>query len=283
MKRTFLALLLFVLVTNCKTIEQSPHRNFEPNDKAQSESVIVEEIILSEVDLSFVPEIFRDFVPEIEIPRYFLDYNGFALEFDTLTKNAKWVSYLLCKANLGSGEERSSNFRMERRLGDLSPRDATYKNSGYDRGHLAPAADMAYSAESMYDSFFLTNASPQEPGFNRGIWKRLEEQIRKFASEKDSIYIATGPILDRTLPRLGNSSILIPEYFYKVILKKDRGNPQGIAFIMKNESASGDLRAFAVSIDSVEVLTGINFFPLLTPLQEPQAEGSFDLSFWFGN
>lgn len=283
MKRTFLALLLFVLVTNCKTIEQSPNRTFEPNEEAQSESVIVEEINLSEVDLSFVPEIFRDFVPEVEIPRYFLDYNGFALEFDTLTKNAKWVCYLLCKANLGLGEERSSNFRMERRLGDLSPRDVAYRNSGYDRGHLAPAADMAYSSESMYDSFFLTNASPQVPGFNRGIWKRLEEQVRKFASEKDSIYIATGPVLDQSLARLRNSPIVIPEYFYKVVLKRDKNNPQGIAFIMKNETASGDLKAYAVSIDSVEVLTGINFFPLLTPLQEPKAEGSFDLSFWFGN
>ncbi|SNS09516.1 endonuclease G [Belliella buryatensis] len=283
MKRTFLALLLFVLVTNCKTIEQSPNRTYEPNEEAQSESVVVEEIIPSEVDLSFVPEIFRDFVPEVEIPRYFLDYNGFALEFDTLTKNAKWVSYLLCRANLGSGEERSSNFRMERRLGDLSPRDVAYRNSGYDRGHLAPAADMAYSAESMYDSFFLTNASPQVPGFNRGIWKRLEEQIRKFASEKDSIYISTGPVLDQSLARLGNSPIVIPEYFYKVVLKKDKGNPQGIAFIMKNESATGDLKTFAVSIDSVEVLTGINFFPLLNTTQETQAESKFDLSYWFGN
>lgn len=283
MKRIFIALLLFVFVTNCKTIEQSSTRKYRSNEDTQSEPVIVEDIVFFDVDLSFVPEIFRDFVPEVRIPRYFLDYNGFALEFDMFAKNAKWVSYLLCKANLGSGEERPSNFRMERRLGELSPRDAAYRNSGYDRGHLAPAADMAYSTESMYDSFFLTNVSPQDPGFNRGIWKRLEEQIRKFALEKDSIYVVTGPVLYRSLPRLGNSSILIPEYFYKVILKKDINNHQGIAFIMKNESSSGDLKAYTVSIDSVEVLTGINFFPLLTPLQELKAEATFDLSFWFGN
>ncbi|MCH7401322.1 DNA/RNA non-specific endonuclease [Belliella kenyensis] len=283
MKRAALLLLLFTCITNCKTIETTQRKNPEPQSFSQVRSnstTIIEE---PQVDLSFVSVEFRDFVPEVISRDLFLDYNGFVLEFDTLTQHAKWVSYLLCRENLGNGQERSSNFRMEKRLGDHSPRDASYKNSGYDRGHLAPAADMSYSAESMYDSFFLTNASPQVPGFNRGIWKRLEEQIRKFATEKDSIFIATGPILDKDLPTLGNSKICIPEYYYKVILKKDPIHPQGIGFILRNESASGDLSAYAISIDSVEVMTGINFFPLLDAKQEAQAESKFDLKYWFGD
>ncbi|UJP66417.1 DNA/RNA non-specific endonuclease [Mongoliitalea daihaiensis] len=281
MKKTVLVLFIFVLVTNCKTLEPTtlskiPVPLIIPEKPAETAAI-------SSIDLSFVDQTYRGFVPEVISKDFFLDYNGFVLEFDTLTKNTKWVCYLLCKDNLGNGEERSSNFRMERRLGDFSPRDAAYRNSGYDRGHLAPAADMGYSAESMYDSFFLTNASPQVPGFNRGIWKRLEEQVRKFAAEKDSLYIATGPVLQANLPSMGDSPIRVPDYFYKVILKKDTENPQGIAFILKNEAATGDLKSFAVSIDSVEVLTGINFFPLLSPLQESKAEGKFDLSFWFDN
>lgn len=282
MKRILLVVLLFVLVTNCKTLEQGS-RN-DPSPAFQSNEPTLGQIEESPtIDLSFVPSPYRDFVPEVLDNTFFLDYNGFVLEFDTLTRHAKWVSYLLCRANLGSGEERSSNFRMERRLGDLSPRDAAYRNSGYDRGHLAPAADMSYSAESMYDSFFLTNASPQVPGFNRGIWKRLEDQVRRFASEKDSIYIATGPILHDSLPTLGNSPIRVPAYYYKVLLRKSANNPQGIAFIMKNEAATGDLSNYAVSIDSVELLTGINFFPLLNAAEEAQAESRFDLGYWFGN
>jgi len=281
MKKTVLVLFIFVLVTNCKTLE--PTTSSRVPVPLTTVEKTEENDATSSIDLSFVDETYRGFVPEVVSKDFFLDYNGFVLEFDTLTRNAKWVCYLLCRENLGNGEERASNFRMERRLGDYSPRDAAYRNSGFDRGHLAPAADMGYSAESMYDSFFLTNASPQVPGFNRGIWKRLEEQVRKFAADKDSIYVATGPVLQSNLPAIGDSPIRIPDYFYKVILKKDTENPQGIAFIMKNESASGDLKAFAVSIDSVEVLTGINFFPLLSPLQESKAEGKFDVGFWFNN
>lgn len=289
MKKISLVACILVLTTNCKTLEpisgnastQTPPPAILTPPISPSETT--ETLPVPTVDLSFVAEEFRGFVPEVSSRDFFLDYTGFVLEFDTLTRNVKWVCYLLCRENLGNGEERASNFRMERRLGDYSPRDAAYRNSGFDRGHLAPAADMGYSAESMYDSFFLTNASPQVPGFNRGIWKRLEDQVRKFAADKDSIYVATGPILQANLPAMGDSPIRIPEYFYKVILKKDTENPQGIAFIMKNESASGDLKAFAVSIDSVEVLTGINFFPLLSPLQESKAEGKFDVGFWFDN
>ncbi len=280
MKRATLVILLFVLVTNCKTLEPNSGRVSDPvtSPAEQEESY---ESISSTIDLSFVAENYRNLVPEIVSQDYFLDYNGFVLEFDTLTRHAKWVSYLLCKANLGSGEERSSNFRMDRRLGDYSPRDAAYRNSGYDRGHLAPAADMSYSAESMYDSFYLTNASPQVPGFNRGIWKRLEEQVRKFAADKDSIYVTTGPVLHDSLPYLGSGPIRIPDYYYKVILKKEGLRSEGIAFIMKNESASGDLSQYAVTIDSVEVLTGINFFPMLTSKQEAEAESRFNLTYWF--
>jgi endonuclease G len=280
MKRATLVILLFVLVTNCKTLEPNSGRVSDPvtSPAEQEESY---ESISSTIDLSFVAENYRNLVPEIVSQDYFLDYNGFVLEFDTLTRHAKWVSYLLCKANLGSGEERSSNFRMDRRLGDYSPRDAAYRNSGYDRGHLAPAADMSYSAESMYDSFYLTNASPQVPGFNRGIWKRLEEQVRKFAADKDSIYVATGPVLHDSLPYLGSTAIRIPDYYYKVILKKDAHHTEGIAFIMKNESANGDLSQYAVSIDSVEVLTGINFFPMLNASQEIQGESRYNLTYWF--
>ncbi|MCH7411023.1 DNA/RNA non-specific endonuclease [Belliella sp. DSM 111904] len=281
MKRAALIILLLVCITNCKTIE--PISRVSPKPLANSEvhsnsGFIFEE---SQIDLSFVSEAFRDFVPEVQDVDRLLDYNGFILEFDTASRNAKWVSYMLCRANLGSGEERSSNFRMDRRLGDYSPRDAAYKNSGYDRGHLAPAADMAYSAESMYDSFYLTNASPQVPGFNRGIWKRLEEQIRRFASEKDSIFVVTGPVLSEQMNSMSTSNIGVPELFFKVVMDK-RGN-QGIGFLMRNETASGKLSEFAVTIDSVEMITRINFFPLLDTKQEAQAESKFDLKYWFGD
>jgi len=230
---------------------------------------------------SYLPEAYRFAAPEAAISDYVLDYQGFVLEFDTASRNARWVCYLLCEANRGDGVERASNFRMDRRLGDYSPRDAAYRNSGYDRGHLAPAADMSYSTEAMYDSFFLSNASPQVPGFNRGIWKRLEEQVRSFAIEKDSIWIVTGPILHDNLPLMGDSPIRIPELFYKAIYKP-ASEPQGIAFVMRNVSATGDLQAYAITIDSLERLSGINFFPYLNEAERRKVQSSINLAFWFG-
>ncbi len=232
-------------------------------------------------DLSSVPEAYQNFSPLPIINEYVLDYSGFILEFDTSARNATWVCYMLCKTQLGDGVERSSNFRMESRLGTLSPRDADYRNSGYDRGHLAPAADMSFSSQSMYDSFFLTNISPQSPSFNRGIWKQLEEQIRDFAIEKDTIWVVTGPVLKGDLPKMGNTNISIPELFYKVIYKPNNAGGEGIAFLLRNEAGSNSLISYAVSIDSVEALTNINFFPLLDKEKERKIESSFNINYWF--
>jgi endonuclease G len=231
--------------------------------------------------LEYLPEAYRYYAPRTENPQYVLDYHGFVLEFDSMSRSAKWVCYALCRNNLGDGVERSGNFRMERRLGALSPKDMDYRNSGYDRGHLAPAADMSYSEEAMYDSFFLTNASPQLPGFNRGIWKRLEEKVREIAMEKDSIWVITGPVLQNTLPKLVGSDLRIPEVYFKVIYKPSSTDPQGIGFLLRNESSSADLTEFIVSIDSVESLTSIDFFPWLAPMMEAKVENKYSLPYWF--
>ncbi len=133
----------------------------------------------------------------------------------------------------------------------------------------------------MYDSFYLTNASPQTPSFNRGIWKQLEQKVRDFAIEKDTIWVITGPVLKDNLPKMGDTNISVPELFYKIIYKPNKAGGQGIAFLMKNEMGSDGLDKYAVNIDSVEKLTGLNFFPLLTYQEEQQIEASFDISWWF--
>ena len=234
------------------------------------------------VNLTGVPEAYRNFSPLPLRKEYILDYSGFVLEFDTNARNATWVCYMLCRSQLGDGVERTRNFRQENRLGNLSPRDAEYRNSGFDRGHLAPAADMSFSAQSMYDSFYLTNVSPQAPAFNRGIWKELEAQIRSFAIEKDTIWVVTGPVLSSDLPKMGTTNISIPELFYKVVYAADKAGAQGIAFLMRNEAGSDELKNYAVSIDSIESITKINFFPLLSLQEEQQIEATFNIKAWFG-
>ncbi|MFC2188412.1 DNA/RNA non-specific endonuclease [Fulvivirgaceae bacterium LMO-SS25] len=268
-----IVVLAIVLFINCSPTTSS-------SSSATTYSIVA--IPPTSFDLSSVPEAYQNYSPLPIAKEYVFDYKGFILEFDTSTRNATWVCYMLCRAQLGDGVERSSNFRMENRLGDLSPRDTEYRNSGYDRGHLAPAADMSFSSQSMYDSFYLTNVSPQLPSFNRGIWKQLEEQIRDFAIEKDTIWVVTGPVLKEGLVKMGNTNISVPELFYKVIYKPNNaGGGQGIAFLMRNEAGSNPLTSYAVNIDSVEALTNHNFFPLLSNQQERQIESTFDVDYWF--
>jgi endonuclease G len=132
----------------------------------------------------------------------------------------------------------------------------------------------------MDESFFYSNMSPQLPGFNRGIWKSLEEQVRTWAMEAGSIYVVTGPILKGDLSSIGPNQVSIPKFYYKVVLDYEQPSMHGIGMIMPNESSSLDLQHFAVSIDSVEALTGLDFFPLLPDNEEQKLESDKCLSCW---
>ena len=135
-----------------------------------------------------------------------------------------------------------------------------YLKSGYDRGHLAPAADMGYSMETMVQSFFYSNMSPQLPRFNRGVWKKLEMQVRNWAVEYDSLYIVTGPIFSDSMKVIGPHRVAVPKAYYKVLLQKRNGEWFGIGFILPNASLKGDIMQYTTTIDKVEEITGIDFF-----------------------
>tara|TARA_B110000046_G_C12884807_1_gene351734 strand:- start:20 stop:415 length:396 start_codon:yes stop_codon:yes gene_type:complete len=112
--------------------------------------------------------------------------------------------------------------------------DIDYKGSGFDRGHLAPAADMAWYADAMSESFFYSNMSPQNRFFNHGIWEKLEEEIRSWAVVYDSTQIVTGPVFTADLSQIGPNRISIPKYYYKAILDNREGRQQAIGFVLAN-------------------------------------------------
>lgn len=155
-----------------------------------------------------------------------------------------------------------------------------YLKSGYDRGHLAPAADMGWSQQAMAESFYFSNMSPQVPGFNRGIWKNLEEQVRTWAKAYDSIYVVTGPVLKDGLVQIGSNGVSIPKYYYKVILDNTGGDAKAIGFLMPNEASKEPLEKFAVSVDQVEQETGIDFFNKLPDSRENAFEKEVCIPCW---
>ncbi len=221
-------------------------------------------------------------VPLLEEGETLIIHEGYSLVYDEQIESAKWVAYHLTKDELYGLFERKDNFRADPLIKTGSAVLDDYRNSGYDRGHLVPAADLSFSKQAMSDSFYLSNMSPQEPSFNRGIWADLEAVVRNFADQNGHIYITTGPIfynLDDT-EYIGKSSVAIPDAYYKVILDYQEPELKAIAFILPNEGSSRPLESFATSVDEVESLVSVDFFPLVEDDIEENLEGSFNVALW---
>jgi endonuclease G, mitochondrial len=191
-----------------------------------------------------------------------LKYTGFTISYNETNEEPAWVAYILTRTEIQSGNQvRSENFRPDRNVSTGSATLKDYAGSGYDRGHMAPAADMKWSQVAMSESFLMSNMSPQEQGFNRGIWSRLEAKVREWAIENDSILVISGPVLKGIKKHIGPNNVGVPEYYFKVIADISAPTYKVIAFVLKNNSGNGDIYNYSVSLDSVERITGYDFFP----------------------
>jgi endonuclease G len=195
-------------------------------------------------------------------------------------EQADWVAYQITAEETIRKFQRSNKFVVDPLISTGSASETDYKGSGFDRGHLASAGDMGWSAEAMQESFYYSNMSPQDPAFNRGIWKNLEEQVRTWANKYNTLYVVTGPVLKLGLPTIGYNEVSIPEQYYKVILDYRLPEIKGIAFIMPNKGSKEPIYIYAVTIDSVETVTGIDFFEKLPDKQEVVIERNLCVDCW---
>ena len=218
--------------------------------------------------------------PAIKQTDVIIRHLGYTLSYNEKHEQANWVAYELTAAKTRKTVNRSNDFKPDNAVKTGSTTNEDYQGSGYDRGHLAPAADMEWSEQAMEESFYYSNMSPQVPGFNRGIWKKLEEQVRQWAIDNQDIYVVTGPVLENNLSTIGPDKVSVPRYYYKVILDYTEPELKGIGFILPNASSTLALQNFAVTIDSVEHLTGINFFPALPNKQEQAIEKTICIPCW---
>jgi endonuclease G len=220
-------------------------------------------------------------VPLIKPEDEIVKHTAYMLSYNEKYEQANWVAYhLTAEMCDNNGEERKNNFREDQdvKTGSAIPDD--YKKSGYDRGHLCPAGDMGWSEQTMSESFFMSNMSPQVPGFNRGIWKNLESNVRAWAKTNQEIYVVTAGVLEDNLAVIGQNKVAVPKYYYKIILDVHTPEYKAIAFVLPNEASKESVFHYAVSIDSVEHLTGINFFPMLPDSLENTLESKFDIDLW---
>ncbi len=137
------------------------------------------------------------------------------------------------------------------------------------------------SPESMSESFYMSNMSPQVPGFNRGIWKKLEAQVREWVVEFGSLYIVTGIIVVEGYETIGDNEVAVPQFYYKVLMDYTETELKAIGFILPNEKYSVPLRDYAVTVDEVELRTGVDFFYVLDDEVEDNLESNIDIEVWF--
>ena len=209
-----------------------------------------------------------------------INREGFALGYSHEHRQALWICYTLTKENLlGEQIKRSNRFYPDPAISFRPVHPEDYSTTGYDRGHLAPAADMTYSLDTMLHSFFMSNISPQLPGCNRGIWKRIENQARRWAVKEGKLYIITGPIFSKDRKLLGKTGIPIPTAFYKIIL--DMTPPMKmIAFITPNQPSKKRVYSFVTTVDHIEELTGFDFFSTMEETLEAKLEKEADFLLW---
>ena len=234
-------------------------------------------LVNSEVDVIATPNME---IPATENKKSIIYHTAYSLLYSEEHEQAIWIAYELTSEETNKKFDRSDKFIVDRSIKTGSATNADYKGSGYDRGHLAPAADMSWSNQTMQESFYYSNMSPQDPSFNRGIWKKLEELVRTWAAENKSLYVVTGPILSSGLSSIGPNNVSVPNYYYKVLLDYSQPEIKAIGFILPNHANKGSLTEFAVPIDRVEAMTGLNFFPNLPDQQEISLESSVCISCW---
>jgi len=232
-------------------------------------------------DLYFVKAF--DFAwPAYEANQAIIERPYYTLRYSEEHEQAMWVAYMLAADSLNQRTfDRKDDFRKDPRIKTGSADLDDYKGSGFDRGHLAPAADFSYDEFALSQSFYMSNMSPQDPSFNRGIWKKLEEQVRNWAKKDKQIYVVTGPVLNKKYKTIGANGVSVPEYYYKIILDIQQPEIKAIAFLMKNEKSDKGLNSFVVTIDSVEKLTGLDFFPTMPDEMENALEGAVMTAYWF--
>jgi endonuclease G len=207
--------------------------------------------------------------------RELADRQYFVLCHSSELKVPVWVGYELSPDRIIRGASRPSRFSRDAALSTRGAQDSDYRGSGYTRGHMAPAADFAFSDDAIRATFVLSNVVPQVRKVNCGLWAVLETAVRSLAMQFDTVTVYTGPIFDSQPETIGVGRVAVPSHTYKAILAAQGSRKVMYAAIVQN-SAQGTrpLRSYFTTIDEVERLTGFDFFAALPDLEEREFESA---------
>jgi len=226
------------------------------------------------IQLEYIREQLKEFaLPKLEEGEELIEHQAMMLVYSENHEQAKWVAHIISTEIIEGSAGRSNDFRPDTNIktGTAVEKDyflkykkngkTVYDGFGYDRGHLAPSADFKWSKTALSESYFYSNMSPQLAEFNREGWAKLEGMLRSYVYENEiQLFILTGPVLtDKLLPVFRSiNKVSVPEYFYKIAFDKE--NNRAIGFLVPHKELEYPIEYYAVSIDSIETFTGIDFF-----------------------
>ncbi|HNY44362.1 MAG: DNA/RNA non-specific endonuclease [Bacteroidota bacterium] len=234
-------------------------------------------------------------LPEILEDEELICHSAFCLVYDDNHKMAKWTAHIISREIVNGVVSRTNDFRVDSLIKNgtaeeedyfLTKKDESgntiYDGFGYDRGHLAPSADFRWSEKALSESYYYSNMTPQLPEFNREIWAKIEDFLRQYIYNNPTkdIYIVTAPVIKDDLKKQERSKnkISIPEYHYKIAV--DLEDKKGIAFLVPQKNLGNPIEYYVVTIDSIENITNINFYPKLSEQDEKLIESESDIGKW---
>ena len=220
-----------------------------------------------------------DFVPTSTTGQI-IRHTNYTLSYSEKHEQAEWVAYRLKAEHIVATNFKRPYFEKDPKVTTESAHYKNYSKSGYDKGHLCPAGDRKFSKVAHDETFLTSNISPQEHQFNAGIWNRLEQKTRYWATKYKNLYVITGGILENASKTIGTEKVTVPNYFYKIILDFQEPEIKAIAFLIPHEDSEKALYTFVTSINNIEEITGIDFFPEIEDSLENKLEATTNYSSW---
>ena len=208
---------------------------------------------------------------------------GYTTCFNSSLMIPNWVAYELTDEETRGTVPRPSNspFQQDPAYKGKQPDRSDYSHSGWDKGHLMPCADSKWSEQVMLESFYFINICPQNHKFNEKDWQMLEDKGRSIARKKGSVFIVCGPIVTiNEFGRLGANQVVIPDYYFKAFLYKDDKGFHSIAYIMPNRYTGRPINEYAISVNELERILGIDLFTRLNDRIEDIIESQLNHSDW---
>lgn len=209
-----------------------------------------------------------------------LNRSAYTVSYNKDTKCPNWVAWHLTAEHADGDCPRDNSYYEDEEVSIPRATNDDYRGSGWSRGHMCPAGDNKWDAKAMQESNLLTNICPQDRGLNSGMWNRIEMDCRKWAKKYGDVYIVCGPIfLNKDHETIGANKVVVPEAFFKVILCL-QGKPKAIGYVVRNNGGTKKKDMYVNTVDDVERITGIDFFPALPDSIENEVEAYANLEDW---